>query len=175
MRIFTAILGTETNTFAPLPTGLAEFEPIEPTSGGPPDEVRHPFGQIVRAARERALRDGHEALVGRGGFATPGGLTTRRAYETLPAFPVARHKRFGWFGLIAGQGPQPALFPLRLLFRADQLTHVFQARRENIRGRKPRLHQFQIQMEAVGVEDMGQQPVVFVPGRRVQLQPHLLA
>ncbi|HMN72789.1 MAG TPA: M81 family metallopeptidase [Rhodoblastus sp.] len=83
MRIFTAILGTETNTFAPLPTGLAQFEPIEPTPGGPPDEVRHPFGMIVRAARERALKDGHEVLVGRGGFATPGGITTRHAYETL--------------------------------------------------------------------------------------------
>lgn len=83
MRLFTAVLGTETNTFAPLPTGLAEFEKIEPTPGGPPDEVRHFFGQIVRAARERAARDGHEVLVGRGGFATPGGLTTRLAYETL--------------------------------------------------------------------------------------------
>ncbi len=83
MRIFTAILGTETNTFAPLPTGLAQFDPIEPTPGGPPDEIRHPFGMIVRAARERALKDGHEVLVGRGGFATPGGVTTRRAYETL--------------------------------------------------------------------------------------------
>ena len=29
------------------------------------------------------MRDGHEVLVGRGGFATPGGLTTRHAYETL--------------------------------------------------------------------------------------------
>lgn len=83
MRIFTAILGTETNTFAPLPTGLAQFDPIEPTPGGPPDEVKHPFGEIVRAARERALKDGHEVLVGRGGFATPGGITTRAAYETL--------------------------------------------------------------------------------------------
>ena len=25
MRIFTATLGTETNTFAPMPTGLADF------------------------------------------------------------------------------------------------------------------------------------------------------
>ena len=83
MRIFTAILGTETNTFAPLPTGLAQFDPIEPTPGGPPDETKHPFGMIVRAARERALKDGHEVLVGRGGFATPGGVTTRHAYETL--------------------------------------------------------------------------------------------
>ena len=51
MRIFTAVLGTETNTFAPLPTGLAEFEPIQPTPGGPPDEIGHQFGMIVRAAR----------------------------------------------------------------------------------------------------------------------------
>ena len=83
MRIFTAILGTETNTFAPLPTGLAEFEPIEPKPGFKPEDIRHPFGMAVRAARERGLRDGHEVIAGRGGFATPGGTTTRRAYETL--------------------------------------------------------------------------------------------
>jgi microcystin degradation protein MlrC len=83
MRIFTAVLGTETNTFAPLPTGLAEFEPLEFSPGGPPDEVKHPFAMIVRAARERGLRDGHEVICGRGGFATPGGRTTRHAYETL--------------------------------------------------------------------------------------------
>ncbi|MFO1116917.1 MAG: M81 family metallopeptidase [Beijerinckiaceae bacterium] len=83
MRIFAAILGTETNTFAPLPTGLAEFEKIEPKPGGPPDEMKHAFSQIIRAARERGQRDGHEVICGRGGFATPGGTTTRRAYETL--------------------------------------------------------------------------------------------
>lgn len=83
MRIFTAVLGTETNTFAPLPTGLAQFDPIAPKPGGPPDEIKHSFGQIVRAARERGLRDGHEVVCGRGGFATPGGITTSNAYETL--------------------------------------------------------------------------------------------
>ena len=83
MRIFTGILGTETNTFAPLPTGLAEFDPLEFSPGGPPDEVKHPFAMVVKAARERALRDGHTVLCGRGGFATPGGITTRHAYETL--------------------------------------------------------------------------------------------
>ena len=83
MRIFAAILGTETNTFAPLPTGLAEFEKIEPKPGGPPDEMKHAFSQIIRAARERGQRDGHEVICGRGGFATPGGVTTRHAYETL--------------------------------------------------------------------------------------------
>ena len=83
MRIFTAILGTETNTFAPLPTGLAEFEPIEPAPGFRPEDIRHPFGMAVRAACERGLRDGHEVIAGRGGFATPGGTTTRKAYETL--------------------------------------------------------------------------------------------
>lgn len=83
MRIFTAILGTETNTFAPLPTGLAEFEPLEFAPDFSPDDVRHPFAMAVRAVRERATRDGHAVLTGRGGFATPGGTTTRHAYETL--------------------------------------------------------------------------------------------
>ncbi len=83
MRIFTAILGTETNTFAPLPTGLAEFERLHFSPDGGPDEVKHPFGMVVRAARERGLRDGHTIVTGRGAFATPGGTTTRVAYETL--------------------------------------------------------------------------------------------
>lgn len=83
MRIFTAILGTETNSFAPLPTGLAQFDPIEFTPDGGPEEARHPFAMVVRAARERGLRDGHEVFAGRGGFATPGGPTTRAAFETL--------------------------------------------------------------------------------------------
>ena len=78
MRIFTAVLCTETNSFAPLPTGLRDFAVI----AGAPDEPPHPYGLIIRAARERAA-DGHEIIVGRGGFATPGGLTTRAAYETL--------------------------------------------------------------------------------------------
>lgn len=83
MRIFTAILGTETNTFAPLPTGLDEFERLNFTPDGGPEEVRHPFAMAVRAARERGLRDGHVVIAGRSAFATPGGTTTRRAYETL--------------------------------------------------------------------------------------------
>ena len=83
MRIFTAILGTETNTFAPLPTGLAEFERLHFSAQGGPDEVKHPFGMVVRAARERGARDGHTIIAGRGAFATPGGTTTRLAYETL--------------------------------------------------------------------------------------------
>ena len=83
MRIFTAILGTETNTFAPLPTGLDDFEPIVFAPDFAPADVKHPFAMVVRAARERATRDGHTLVTGRGGFATPGGTTTRHAYETL--------------------------------------------------------------------------------------------
>ena len=83
MRIFTAILGTETNTFAPLPTGLEDFERLHFKADGGPDEVKHAFGMVVRAARERAVRDGHTIVCGRGAFATPGGTTTRFAYETL--------------------------------------------------------------------------------------------
>ena len=83
MRIFTAVLGTETNTFAPLPTGIAEFDPLVFDPAGGPDEVKHPFAMVVRAVRERGLRDGFTIITGRGGFATPGGVTTRHAYETL--------------------------------------------------------------------------------------------
>ena len=81
MRIFTAVLGTETNSFAPLPTGLSDFAPIVADEDG--RRTVHPYGQIIRAVQERATAEGHDVVVGRGGFATPGGLTTRAAYETL--------------------------------------------------------------------------------------------
>jgi len=63
MRVFTATLGTETNTFSPLPTGLENFlETLHwPPGSHPafPTEVTAPLW----AARERRDRDGWAALV----------------------------------------------------------------------------------------------------------------
>lgn len=80
MRIFTALYGTETNTFAPFPTSADQFEPAV-TPGSPPRY--HPFAMIQRVLNERAATDKLEIVEGRGGFATPAGTTTRRAHETL--------------------------------------------------------------------------------------------
>jgi microcystin degradation protein MlrC len=83
LRIFTALFGTETNSFAPFPTSADQFEPAERPSARSGEPRYHLYGQVLRALRERAERDDLEILQGRGGFAAPSGPTTRAAYETL--------------------------------------------------------------------------------------------
>ncbi|HKU67371.1 MAG TPA: M81 family metallopeptidase [Candidatus Baltobacteraceae bacterium] len=83
MRIFTAAIVTETNTFSPIPTGLQAFElhgiqhgrrgPIRPTSE---------LAAMVRW-RELAERDGHTAIESVAAVAEPAGPTVRGVYEAL--------------------------------------------------------------------------------------------
>ena len=85
MRIFSAGLGTETNTFAPLPTGIDAFiEHGYYPAGEHPSRLTS-YGGPLWAARQRGATRGwtlHEGLVT---GAQPGGLTTRATYETLRA------------------------------------------------------------------------------------------
>lgn len=83
MRVFTASLATETNTFAPLPTSLASFK-----EGGTFPAGTHPdrmtfFAGPLWAARQRAREQGWAVVEGLVASAQPGGTTTRLAYETL--------------------------------------------------------------------------------------------
>jgi microcystin degradation protein MlrC len=83
MRVFTATLATETNTFAPLPTGLAAFR-----EGGYYPAGSHPsqltlFSGPLWAARQQAGRRGWTVIEGLVAFAQPGGVTTRQAWDTL--------------------------------------------------------------------------------------------
>jgi microcystin degradation protein MlrC len=83
MRIFTAGIATETNTFAPLPTGLAAFR-----EGGYYPAGTHPphltlFSGPLWAARQRAAEKGWTVLEGLVTHAQPGGVTTRHAWQTL--------------------------------------------------------------------------------------------
>lgn len=84
MRLFVAALGTETNTFSPIPTGLGSFEEyLWFPAGTHPEEPRFFTGPIV-AARRRAAQDGRLSVIeGLAAFAAPAGLTTRHAWETL--------------------------------------------------------------------------------------------
>ncbi len=83
MRLFVAALGTETNTFSPIPTGLGSFEEyLWFEAGRHPEEPRFFTGPIV-AARRRAAADGLTVIEGLAAFAAPAGLTTRHAWETL--------------------------------------------------------------------------------------------
>jgi microcystin degradation protein MlrC len=83
MRIFTATLGTETNTFAPMPTGLAEFQGNGYDMPATPSEKLPAFGQLCRALRERSAEAGWTLIEGKLAFAQPSGVTVKSAYELL--------------------------------------------------------------------------------------------
>src|SRR5690606_103940 len=82
-RTFIACLGTETNTWSPIPTGLATFEDTLLFHGDataqPPDLYNDPLIAWRSAAEAR----GHTVIEGIAAFAEPAGLTTRSVYEAL--------------------------------------------------------------------------------------------
>jgi microcystin degradation protein MlrC/gamma-glutamyltranspeptidase len=83
MRIFTAAVGTETDSFSPIPTGLESFREylwFEP--GTHPAEARFFTGPLV-AARERAGAEGHTLIEGLQAFAAPAGVTSAAAWREL--------------------------------------------------------------------------------------------
>ena len=84
MRVFTASLATETNTFAPMPTGLSAFtdDGAYFPAGTHPAGMSFFAGPLV-AARQRAREQGWTLVEGLVAAAQPGGTTTRLAYETL--------------------------------------------------------------------------------------------
>lgn len=83
MRVFSGSLATETNTFGPMPTGLASFHDRGYFAAGQhPDHMTF-FSGPLWAARLRGRKEGwtlHEGMVA---GAQPSGITTRHAYETL--------------------------------------------------------------------------------------------
>lgn len=83
MRVFSATLATETNTFAPMPTGLAAFrEGGWFPAGSHPDHLTL-FSGPLWAARQQAARRGWTVIEGLVAFAQPGGVTTRAAWQAL--------------------------------------------------------------------------------------------
>ncbi len=83
MRVFTGSLATETNTFSPLPTGLAAFTGREYFRAGThPDRMTF-YGGPLWVARQRARAEGWTLFEGLVASAQPAGTTTRDAYETL--------------------------------------------------------------------------------------------
>jgi len=83
MRIFTGGLGTETNSFSPLPTAMRGFE----------DYLRLPAGTVLTepqeatgapwAAQQYVARHGGTLISGPVSYAMPAGPTVRRVYEAL--------------------------------------------------------------------------------------------
>jgi microcystin degradation protein MlrC len=82
MRVFMACLATETNTFAPFPTGLSAFEQdgivrdgsLRPNTG---------FAVVLQTLRRLAEAAGDEVVESISAFAQPAGKTVRAVYEGL--------------------------------------------------------------------------------------------
>jgi microcystin degradation protein MlrC len=83
MRIFTASLATETNTFSPVPTDRASFEMAFYAGPGQHPDTPTLCSSPIVALRRRAARDGLTVIEGTATWAEPGGLVQRRAYEEL--------------------------------------------------------------------------------------------
>jgi len=83
MKIFTACLGTETHTGAPLPTDLSSFETSHLVRNGEHAEVPHMFGAPLVMWRDYARAKGWEVVESLSAFATPSGITVRKVYEDL--------------------------------------------------------------------------------------------
>jgi len=83
MRIFAASIGTETNTFAPIPTALESFhESFYAPPGQHPDDPKLCTAPLW-VARRRAKAEGWTLIEGSCSFAEPAGLVARGAYEAL--------------------------------------------------------------------------------------------
>ncbi len=83
MRAVIACLGTETNTFSPIPTGWKSFEETMLFRG---DATQHPpglFSEPMHVWRRMAEEQGIEVQESIAAFAQPGGPTTREVYESL--------------------------------------------------------------------------------------------
>ncbi len=83
MKLFTACLGTETNSFSPIPTGLDLFRRTMLVRGGAHGDKPNLFAVPLLVFRRRAAALGWQVAEGLAAFATPAGTTTRAAYETL--------------------------------------------------------------------------------------------
>lgn len=81
MKIFTACLGTETNTFAPLPTDTAAYEATYVVRAGAHPADVNMFAVPLMVWRRRAESRGWRVAESLCAFATPSGTTVKRTYE----------------------------------------------------------------------------------------------
>ncbi|SMG53200.1 M81 family metallopeptidase [Paraburkholderia susongensis] len=83
MRVFSAALATETNTFGPMPTDILSFhERTYFRAGEHPDAMQMHSGPLW-AARQIGRERGWTLIEGLVAAAVPNGIVTRNAYETL--------------------------------------------------------------------------------------------
>jgi len=83
MRAFTGGIATETNTFAPMPTGMATFRDRGYYPAGTHPDRMFYFAGPLWALRLRAKARGWDVVEGLAAGAQPSGTTTRACYEAL--------------------------------------------------------------------------------------------
>lgn len=84
MRLFSATIATETNTFSPLPTSMEAYrEGVFLRPGEHPDETALMCTAPLWVARRRAAAEGFTLIEGSCFAASPAGLTNRADYETM--------------------------------------------------------------------------------------------
>lgn len=83
MKIFTALLGTETNTFSPFATGYINFEQTYLVRNGDHGDKPSTFAVPLLVWRRRAQARGWDVVESLAAFATPAGVTRRDVYETF--------------------------------------------------------------------------------------------
>lgn len=83
MRIFTAGLSTETNTFSPIPTGKAAFEEGSVLDGPASEAPVSPFSAPMHVWRRMAEERQGSVVESICAFAMPAGRTVRHVYEGL--------------------------------------------------------------------------------------------
>ena len=83
MKLFTALLGTETNTFSPFLTGMQNFEQTYLVRNGAHGENPASIALPLVRWREMAQAKGWEVAEGLATFAVPAGITIRHVYEEL--------------------------------------------------------------------------------------------
>ncbi len=83
MKIFIACLGTESNSFSPIPTGMENFRETMLFDG---DATAHPaslFSAPLHVWKAAGEADQAQVVEGIAAFAQPAGPTTRVVYEEL--------------------------------------------------------------------------------------------
>ena len=83
MKTFIAVLGTETNTFSPMPTGWQTFKDTLLCYGDATQQPSNWFTEPLFVWRKATEQMPGQVAEGLAAFAQPAGITTRPVYESL--------------------------------------------------------------------------------------------
>ena len=83
MKIFIACLGTETNTFSPIPTGLENFSETTLFHGDATQHAPDLFTAAMHVWRKNGEMEQATIVESVAAFAQPAGITVRKVYEAL--------------------------------------------------------------------------------------------